>query len=990
MKQAFAKGLLSARLSASVMGLGLVLAAGQTLALTPAGTDINNRATVTYEDANGNSYSAQSNESTVTVAEVFAATLENDGSKFGAPGETVYFSHTLTNTGNAADSFSVDGLAGLDAATGASTYTVYLDANGNGVPDAGESAVTTVNLSAGQQAELIVAVPVPAGASAGDSIESTLLVESSGGGAGTVEDIGANGDAGTYDADGDSTPDGNDTNNNVVTVTTDAVLQLSKTAVPNFTDNTITYTLEVKNNGGRAAEDVDIFDPIPANATFAEIVSVNGLLASSGDQWLDSTGTLQSLPHGYSNPGDADLADVTEPAGEDLDGNGATGETVKGINFRDALMGVNTTVTIVYKVSFDGTLPSGTQIRNTFAAEGDLDGDGNADDPSTSNTTTTTIQQIYDVAATDTGDAADADATLNDVALQDTANSGAVVAFANIVANNGNGSDVFDLSIDNDAGAGYGGAGTVPAGAQAFPAGTLFTFWNETNNTQLTDTNGNGVPDTGSIAAGADRRITVRAQLPAGISGTGPFVATMLATSFGDSSVSDDKLEVLDEIVAPAVDLANSHSADLTDAGTDADVFNAAAPITTTEVAVGGVASFPLFVANNSGNSQSFVIGADLPAGWSVTFREVGVDTDGDGTADNTSNAGNVVTATPSLPAGAVFQYEAEVQVSSQVAQALSNFEGTVASSGLDDVDGNGDSDGDYPVRFTAVSSSDGSITDQKLDAVDVIANSNISVTPDGANQVQPGGNVDYTHVIANGGNTTEAVEITGVNSLAADGWNNNTQLFIDTTGNGTPDSWVQLGNLPTANDVAVRTPNGNTILVDIDNAGANPLVTLEPGERLDVRATVFAPSNAPAGTVDAYTLTASNANVSDTATDTTEVVTGQVRLDKQAAIDAACDCAGGTWPAGGFEPVQSTQVEPGQCVVWQLTATNEGATTAENVVITDETTEFTTFQLADDAVRASDGATTANTGTLPVVEWEVGQLVSGDSARTQFCVEVN
>ena len=53
MKLAFQRGLLPARVSASVMGLGLVLAAGQTLALTPAGTDINNRATVTYEDANG-------------------------------------------------------------------------------------------------------------------------------------------------------------------------------------------------------------------------------------------------------------------------------------------------------------------------------------------------------------------------------------------------------------------------------------------------------------------------------------------------------------------------------------------------------------------------------------------------------------------------------------------------------------------------------------------------------------------------------------------------------------------------------------------------------------------------------------------------------------------------------------------------------------------------------------------------------------------------
>lgn len=975
MKLAFQRGLLSARVSASVMGLGLVLAAGQTLALTPAGTDINNRATVTYEDANGNSYSAQSNESTVTVAEVYAATLVDDGEKAGAPGETVYFPHTLENTGNAQDTFTI----GATDDDSGDTYTVYLDENGNGVPDAGESTITSHSLNAGEQAELVVAVTVPSGAAAGDTIESTLTVSSDNGG--EVVDQGA---------DGDST---NGTNNDVVTVSTDAVLQLSKTAVPDFTDNTITYTLEVKNNGGRAAEGVDIFDPIPANATFAEILSVNGLLASSGDQWLDSAGTLQALPHGYSNPGDADLADVTEPAGEDLDGNGATNETVKGINFRDAQMGVNTTVTIVYKVSFDDTLPSGTTIRNTFAAEGDLDGDGNPDDPSTSNTTTTTVQQIYAVDATDTGDAADDDATLNDIAKQDSASAGAVVSFANVVRNDGNGNDVFDLTIDPDAGASYTGTATVPGTPpQAFPAGTLFTFWNETNNTQLTDTNGDSVVDTGSIAAGAERRITVRAQLPAGVSGTGPFVATMKATSSGDNSVSDDKLEVLDEIVAPAVDLANSHSPALTDAGIDADEYDAADPITPLEAAVGGVATFPLFVANNSGNAQSFTLGKDLPAGWSVTFREVGVDIDADGTADNTSNAGNVVTATPNLPAGAVYQYEAEVQVSSQVDQARADFTGTVASSGVAGVDDNGDGDGDYPVRFTVVSNTDSSISDQKLDAVDVIANRNISVSPDGSNPVQPGGNVDYSHVIANGGNTTEAVEITGANSLAADGWNNNTQLFVIGTG------WVQLDNLPDGNDVEVRTPNGNTIEVDIDNSGPSPLVTLEPGERLDVLVTVFAPSNASAGTVDTYTLTAGNANVSDTATDTTYVVDGQVRLDKRAAIDADCDCRpstqganDGTWPPlGDFQAVQSNQVEPGQCVVWELTATNEGATDAQNVVINDEKTDFTDFVEADVAERASDGVTTNNTGTQPVLEWEIGLLVPGDSARTQFCVEVD
>lgn len=989
MKLAFQRGLLSARVSASVMGLGLVLAAGQTLALTPAGTDINNRATVTYEDAIGNSYSAQSNESTVTVAEVYFATLEEDGEKFGAPGEIVYFPHTLKNTGNAQDLYN---LTAVDDDTTAN-YTVYLDENGNGVPDAGESPVTSVTLNADETAELVVAVPVPAGAAAGDEIDATLTVVSDGGG--VVDDLTAN--------DGADTLEG--TNNDKVTVTTDAVLQLSKTASVSEAapGDFITYTLRVTNTGGSAASNVVIADAIPAGTSFDSIVSVNGLLGSNADSWLNGDGAAawEQTPQA-AYPTAANLTNVDETGGQDLNGNGIADEQdIPGIRFRDTSLGVNTTVTVVYRVQVDADASVDDVIRNTFIV-GDEGGDpeGPLVDSQKSNTTTTTIEQVYAVLATDTGDAADDDAALNDVALQDQASSGATVAFANIVTNNGNGSDVFDLRIMNDEGASYvyvpapgdaPDAGMVPAGAQEFPAGTLFTFWNATNNTQLTDTNGNGVPDTGSLAVGAERRITVRAKLPAGLSPPGPFVATMVATSFGNNNISDYKLEVLNEIIAPAVDLANSHSADLIDGNTDADAFNAAAPTDFRSVAVGGVATFPLFVANNSGNPQSFTLGANLPQGWSVIFREVGIDTDdgsggpADGIVDNNANEDNVVTATPNLPAGAVYHYEAEVQVSATVSEALSNFTGTVASSGLNGVDANGDSDGDYPVRFT-VATPDGSISDQKLDAVDVIANRNVSVTPDGAGQVQPGGNIDYNHVIANSGNTTEDLAITGENSLAGDGWSSNTQLYVNGTG------WVELSNLATG-PVSLRKPDGTFITVEVNNSGADTVVTLEPGQRLDVQVTVFAPSNAPAGTVDTYTLTASNANVSDTGTDTTEVVIGQVRLDKQAAIDTACACAGGTWPAiddAGFAAVQSNQVAPGECVVWQLTATNEGATSANEVVITDEQTEFTSNLVANEAVIASGGTAPADTSGLPVVEWAIGTLVPGNSATAQFCVEVN
>ncbi|MCG8438958.1 MAG: DUF11 domain-containing protein, partial [Pseudomonadales bacterium] len=470
MKHAFNKGVLSSKMAVSLVSGGLLFAAGQAWALTEAGTDIKNKATVTYEDANGNSYSAQSNEAVVTVAEVYAGTLRNDGNKAGAPGETVYFSHSLKNTGNARDTFVLSGRTG--GATGAVSYDVYLDANGNGQPDAGENVVTQVELDPDQQVELILAVPVPSGTAAGTTIDATLLAQSTQGDGvyaaadgGLVQDIGTNGDAGTYDADGDGTADGNDTNNDQVTVTTDAVLVTTKSASVNTSTNTITYTLTVKNNGGRAATDVDIFDAIPTNSTFVEIKSVNGLLGSNNDTYQDSANTVPAP----TLPGDATtiytpatLATIDEN-GVDLNGNGANDSGIPGILLTDKVLGVNTTVSIVYQVSFDPTALAGTEIKNTFAAQGDLDGDGNADDAVGSNTVTTVIGQTYAVDANDTEDATDG--TDDDIYTVPSAASGAVVDFKHTITNNGNGVDVFELSAANDA--------TNP-----FPAGTTFTFWN--------------------------------------------------------------------------------------------------------------------------------------------------------------------------------------------------------------------------------------------------------------------------------------------------------------------------------------------------------------------------------------------------------------------------------------------------------------------------------------------------------------------------------
>ncbi len=987
MKHAFNKGVLSSKMAVSLVSGGLLFAAGQAWALTEAGTDIKNKATVTYEDANGNSYSAQSNEAVVTVAEVYAGTLRNDGNKAGAPGETVYFSHSLKNTGNARDTFVLSGRDG--GATGAVTYDVYLDANGNGQPDAGENIVTQVELDPDQQVELILAVPVPSGTAAGTTIDATLLAQSTQGDGvyaaadgGLVQDIGTNGDAGTYDADGDGTADGNDTNNDQVTVTTDAVLVTTKSASVNTSTNTITYTLTVKNNGGRAATDVNIFDAIPTNSTFVEILSVNGLLGSNNDTYQDSANTVPAP----TLPGDATtiytpatLATIDED-GVDLNGNGANDSGIPGILLTDKTLGVNTTVSIVYQVSFDPAALAGTEIKNTFAAQGDLDGDGNADDAVASNTVTTVIGQTYAVDANDTEDATDG--TDDDIYTVASAASGAVVDFKHTITNNGNGVDVFELSAANDA--------TTP-----FPAGTTFTFWNAAGTVQITDTNGDGNPDTGELDPAEALNITVKADLPAIASGAGPYQFNLTATSAGNNAQSDTTAGVLSTINAAAVDIANTANATgMGDSAVDADA-NTGTPTTTNTAAAGAVTSFTLYVANESGNAQSYTLGGTVPAGWSVQFVDVGVDTDGNGTVDNTSNAGDVVTATPNLPAGAVYHYIANVTVSSNVAQARADYTGG-------DAVNNNDSDGDYPITFTVTSPSDSNINDSKLDAVDVVANRDLSITPDGANQVQPGGNVDYPHVLSNDGNSTETVELSATNSEA--GFTNTTQLYVDTDGDNVPDAYrelSQLAGLATAGQLWVSDQAGNPVQIGVADADSDnlPELTLEAGEKVEVLVTVFAPATASQGTQDTLSLSATNedgtagAAASATANDVTEVILGQVRLNKLAGVDADCSCNAGTpdWtPDTPFAATQTTQVEPGQCVIWDLTATNEGAATAKNVTINDETTPYTTFLAAKDSVRKSDSNTVANSGTAPVVEWVIGDLPAGDSANAQFCVQVN
>src|SRR6267154_6613348 len=113
---------------------GCFLIPGTASAQTAAGTSIGNQASATYTDNTSVSRTATSNVVTTIVQQVASLTLTANGAKTASPGSPVFYPHTLTNTGNGSDSFTLT----LPAQSGAFTLTgthIYLDANGDGIPD---------------------------------------------------------------------------------------------------------------------------------------------------------------------------------------------------------------------------------------------------------------------------------------------------------------------------------------------------------------------------------------------------------------------------------------------------------------------------------------------------------------------------------------------------------------------------------------------------------------------------------------------------------------------------------------------------------------------------------------------------------------------------------------------------------------------------------------------------------------------------------------
>lgn len=993
---------------AGVTGLGAIANA----AVAPAASSITNQASVTYEDSAGNPLSALSNNASVTVAQIYASTIGSDNlATVGAPGSTVNFAHTITNNGNGSETYHIILAQGGGDSGDFNNIEVRQDggvncAGANGQTDAGEAILTTfagaagpstevatVTIAAGQTACIAVAAQIPAGALATDTYNLTVEAQAEQGtGAGVATSVGdiTDGDGAIGGgANGDDGLDG--TNNDRVTVVADAILEVTKSATPDFANRRITYDILVRNTGSAVARDVVVFDGLPANTTLVA-ASVSGSGFAQANDYVEPTAfdisesaietQLIAQVANFTAAGDVlvdlngdgDETDADEASlGYDLNRNGNTTDgTVQGVFAFDDELAPGANVSIQFVVEYASSLAAGYVINNRAHVSGDSNNDGDTQDagetPETGDIPVTVPQtfavDVNEGAGDIDGDQADG----SDTQTIATGAEGGVAILNNVLTNQGNGIDRLELNAINDGGAAFftaggtdpaapaqtGGTACVAATPRLFPAGTTFTYWNVTTlpAVQLVDTNSAGGVDTGPMTAGQVMNIEVRAALPAGTNGLGDYCASMQVTSAGDSAVVDYKLERLGEIVAPAVDLANDgdFTVDVPNAshdagGTNADVHNTGdiQSIVTQNATPGQTITFDLFVQNEGLVAESYNLGfggqwnnaitAGLPAGWTVTF-------DGADTGAGAITTGSNITSTGLVPPGGITQITANVTVpaaaSATTANYVSDSDGDAANETIDGgLTGSGaaaDGDGDYPVFFTITGTSSGAV-DVVLNAVDVAEVENITVTADQTGQVEQGGTIVYPHVVSNLGNTTETVQLTSTDTHPDF---DPSVIRVDTDGDGTVD------NVVFAPGVVITLPSGN---VTVGGTPAAPTIVLQPGDTFAISTTVVAQTDAPLGNVNTTTVTATydvgTDNDTATATDTTTVVTVQVSSTKTAARDQACD---GT-PDEAFTETGATATAPGECVIWQIIVDNSGTRDAFRTAVTDNLSTFTEFQ---------------------------------------------
>lgn len=874
-------------------------------ALPPAGTPIGNQATATYLDGSNTLRNASSNVVQTIVNQVYAVDLIDPRSRIGTDGSFIYFPHTVTNLGNGPDTFSLAAINQAGDDFNLSNLLIYLDANGDGVPDNFTPLTSTTVIPAGGSFSFVVVGTMPVGGLiAGDQAQVLVTATST------------------------NDPAATDSNLDTVTYTADAVIDVGKAfsanqGIPGFSPLTVTFTYT--NSGNNTGHYLVIEDEIPVGMTYVDGSAI----------WSVGGGTSLT-------DNELGVANQQTVVGRTIDFEyDAINRKVTAIVFS---VPPSDSGTITFQVTIDDPLAPQV-IPNTAQFGYDTADDGdpyNAPDVPFADTNTVqfTVLQIADVEWTQPGP------TLAN------ASAGQTILFENILTNTGNGTDTFDITLTGS----------------NFPAGTVFNILNS-GQAPMQDSNGNGIPDTGPVAAGATYSVWLQVTLPNNApNGGGPYAVNKVATSGFNPTVTDTVTDTLTEVIGAAVDLTlNQARTDTLPAGT-AELANAAttgfgplssdnlaAPTETQSTNPGTQVIFNLKVNNIGPNADSYNLQVStdstfatqtLPAGWSVVFREG-------------APAGPIVSSTGTINEGVTPSAN-----SNKTFYAVVSVPANEAPQTVD-------------LYFRALSPIS-STADRLRVAVTVNTVRLLELVTDNQGQAFPNGSVEYVHFLRNLGNVTEgaAIDLTDAEqsrilmTAVNDQGNFNSILYFDANNNGVLDPADP-----------VITPS--TALASLGGALADGL---QPGEQVRLFVRVLVGPGAPDGlqNITTITATATNAAAATIAApppvvnfDTTTVITSDIEMEKFQSLD-------------GITYTKLLQnADPGAVIYYRVLVTNSGSTTATNVVVTDTLPTYTTAE--NPPVPTVTGGT-VNTANLVGTQYtfDIGTLTAGATATIEFAVRIN
>ena len=275
-------------------------------AQTASGTSIQSRAVLTYVDAaTGERVSVQSNLSLVSVGQFFDLTLLQDSRQRAQAGDTVQFSHRLSNTGNTSDSYRIFAgnelpidapdlqtepvltdsvsseplstelvsaepaqaeLPQSESASGLQNISIFEDVNGNGSVDAADLPLNTTRVLAPTDTlNIVVQVTVPAEASVGSTLVFRLFAESLSAQSSGAEPL-------------------RKLVTDEIEVETGPIIELSRESFPAcevllFPGDAVTHTVQIENTGSSAPRGARLFicllytSPSPRDATLSRMPS---------------------------------------------------------------------------------------------------------------------------------------------------------------------------------------------------------------------------------------------------------------------------------------------------------------------------------------------------------------------------------------------------------------------------------------------------------------------------------------------------------------------------------------------------------------------------------------------------------------------------------------------------------------------------------------------------------------------------------------------